>query len=114
MAGIVGADNRFGRDFDNPTQTCKAMSHLFTTSASDSEAEPCSCLVPPSWLAVLFFAIFIIIQIIGLPEAPRWLVAQDRHEEGREVISAVLDKPLDDESVTRAPLDIQSGLEEEK
>ncbi|KAF4465013.1 Sugar transporter [Fusarium albosuccineum] len=60
-----------------------------------------------------FFAIFIVLQVIGLPETPRWLAARDRHEEAREVISAIMDKPPTDESVTRVLLDIQSGLEEE-
>ncbi|KAF5488362.1 Sugar transporter STL1 [Colletotrichum fructicola] len=61
-----------------------------------------------------FFAVFIVLQIVGLPETPRWLVARDRYEEGRDVIAAILDKPLDDEAVERVLLDIQSGLEEEK
>ncbi|KAI8311194.1 Sugar transporter STL1 [Colletotrichum sp. SAR11_59] len=61
-----------------------------------------------------FFAVFIILQIVGLPETPRWLVARDRYEEGRDVIAAILDKPLEDEAVGRVLLDIQSGLEEEK
>ncbi|KAI8299076.1 Sugar transporter STL1 [Colletotrichum sp. SAR11_240] len=61
-----------------------------------------------------FFAVFIILQIVGLPETPRWLVARDRYEEGRDVIAAILDKPLDDEAVGGVLLDIQSGLEEEK
>ncbi|KAL2110432.1 hypothetical protein VUR80DRAFT_1192 [Thermomyces stellatus] len=60
-----------------------------------------------------FFAVFIILQIVGLPETPRWLAARDRHEEAREVISAILDKPATDEAVTHVLLDIQSGLEEE-
>ncbi|KAJ5017207.1 Sugar transporter STL1 [Colletotrichum sp. SAR 10_99] len=61
-----------------------------------------------------FFAVFIVLQIVGLPETPRWLVARDRYEEGRDVIAAILDKPLDNEAVGRVLLDIQSGLEEEK
>ncbi|KAI8249154.1 Sugar transporter STL1 [Colletotrichum sp. SAR 10_77] len=61
-----------------------------------------------------FFAVFIVLQIVGLPETPRWLVARDRYEEGRDVIAAILDKALDDEAVGRVLLDIQSGLEEEK
>ncbi|KAM5354023.1 hypothetical protein ACJ41O_000673 [Fusarium nematophilum] len=60
-----------------------------------------------------FFAIFIVLQVVGLPETPRWLAARDRHEESREVIAAIMDKPLGDEAVTRVLLDIQSGLEEE-
>ena len=41
------------------------------------------------------------------------LVAHDRHEKARGLISAITDKPLDDESVGYTLLDIQSGLEEE-
>lgn len=61
-----------------------------------------------------FFAIFIILQVVGLPETPRWLAAQDRHEEARDVISAIMDLPADDEAVARVLLDIQAGLEEEQ
>ncbi|KAI0012427.1 general substrate transporter [Xylariaceae sp. FL0662B] len=59
------------------------------------------------------FAVFLVLQIIGLPESPRWLAAHDRHEEARSVISAILDKPVDDDAVGKTLLDIQSGLEEE-
>lgn len=59
------------------------------------------------------FAVFLILQIIGLPETPRWLVAHDRHEEARAVIAAIRDRPLDDADVGRTLLDIQSTLEEE-
>lgn len=59
------------------------------------------------------FAVFLILQIIGLPETPRWLVAHDRHEEARAVIAAIRDRPLDDVDVGRTLLDIQTGLEEE-
>ncbi|ORY69994.1 general substrate transporter [Pseudomassariella vexata] len=59
------------------------------------------------------FAVLLMLQIVGLPETPRWLVAHDRHEEARSVISAITDRPLDDESVGRVLLDIKTGLEEE-
>ncbi|ETS74271.1 hypothetical protein PFICI_14137 [Pestalotiopsis fici W106-1] len=59
------------------------------------------------------FAIFLILQIVGLPETPRWLVAHDRHEEARSVIAAIAAVPEDDAQVTRILLDIQTGLEEE-
>lgn len=59
------------------------------------------------------FAFFLVLQVVGLPETPRWLVAHDRHEEAREVIAAVRDVPVDDEDVGRTLLDIQSDLEEE-
>lgn len=60
------------------------------------------------------FAIFIILQVIGLPETPRWLVQQDRYEEARSVIAAIKDVPLDHHEVNTILLDIRSGLEEEQ
>jgi MFS family permease len=60
------------------------------------------------------FAVCLILQIIGLPETPRWLVQHDRHEEARAVIAAIEDKPLSDETISRTLLDIQTGLEEEQ
>lgn len=66
---------------------------------------------PLSFQAV--FAIFLILQIVGLPETPRWLVAHDRYEEAREVTAALVDKPLDDESVNASILEIKAGLDEE-
>lgn len=59
------------------------------------------------------FAVLLILQIIGLPETPRWLVAHDRHEEARAVIASIRDRPLDDADVGKTLLDIQTGLEEE-
>lgn len=72
---------------------------------------PSSGASPLSLQAV--FAVFLILQIIGLPETPRWLVAHDRHEEARAVIAAINDSPIDDVVVGRSILDIQSQLEEE-
>lgn len=60
------------------------------------------------------FAICPVLQIVGLPETPRWLVQHDRHEEAREVIAVLNDKPTNDEDVMRTILDIQVGLEEEQ
>ncbi|KAI1489813.1 general substrate transporter [Biscogniauxia mediterranea] len=59
------------------------------------------------------FAVLLVLQVVGLPETPRWLVAHDRHEEARAVIAAINGRPLDDPDVGRTLLDIQSGLEEE-
>ncbi|KAI4604214.1 hypothetical protein KJ359_000345 [Pestalotiopsis sp. 9143b] len=59
------------------------------------------------------FAVLLILQIVGLPETPRWLVAHDRHEEARSVIAAIAAVPEDDAQVTRILVDIQTGLEEE-
>lgn len=61
-----------------------------------------------------FFAVCLVLQVVGLPETPRWLAAHDRHEEARGVVAAILDRPEDDPAVSRVLLDIQSGLEEEQ
>ncbi|KAF9892070.1 hypothetical protein FE257_002476 [Aspergillus nanangensis] len=60
------------------------------------------------------FAVCLILQIIGLPETPRWLVQHDRHEEARAVVAAIEDRALDDAQVSKTILDIQVGLEEEQ
>jgi MFS family permease len=60
------------------------------------------------------FAIFLVLQIIGLPETPRWLVAHDRYEEARAVTAAIEDRPLNDALVNSSILDIRFGLEEEQ
>lgn len=60
------------------------------------------------------FAVLLVLQIIGLPETPRWLVQHDRYEEARAVTAAIEDKPLDDPAVNSTILDIRIGLEEEQ
>lgn len=60
------------------------------------------------------FAVFLILQVIGLPETPRWLVQHDLHEEARDVVAALDDKLVDHEDVNRIILDIHVGLEEEQ
>lgn len=59
------------------------------------------------------FAILLVLQVIGLPETPRWLVQHDRHEEARAVVGAIENKPSNDPEVIRTVLDIQVGVEEE-
>lgn len=59
------------------------------------------------------FAICLVLQVIGLPESPRWLVQQDRHEEARGVIAALKDLPESDPQVETAFLDIQLAVREE-
>ncbi|PYI33431.1 general substrate transporter [Aspergillus indologenus CBS 114.80] len=60
------------------------------------------------------FAVCLVLQIIGLPETPRWLVQHDRHEEARAVIAAIQDTHLNDPTVTKTILDIQVVLDEEQ
>lgn len=59
------------------------------------------------------FAIFLVLQTIGLPETPRWLVAHDRFEEANGVVAALLDKPSNHGDVNFIIQDIRTGLEEE-
>ena len=66
---------------------------------------------PLSFQAV--FAVCPVLQVVGLPETQRWLVAHDRYEEARAVTAALEDHPLNDEVVNATILDIRSGLEEE-
>ncbi|KAL4951910.1 general substrate transporter [Aspergillus filifer] len=60
------------------------------------------------------FAILLVLQVIGLPETPRWLVQHDRHEEARTVVGAIADKDPNHPDIVRTVLDIQVGLEEEQ
>ncbi|KIX02623.1 uncharacterized protein Z518_08565 [Rhinocladiella mackenziei CBS 650.93] len=59
------------------------------------------------------FAIFLVLQVIGLPETPRWLVQHDRFEDARTTVAALLGTSQEDERVTRILLDIRSVVEEE-
>jgi MFS family permease len=61
-----------------------------------------------------FFAVCLVFQIVGLPETPRWLVAHDRYEEARVVVSDLLERPVTDSEVSAIVDDIQIGLEEEQ
>lgn len=60
------------------------------------------------------FAVLLVLQVIGLPETPRWLVQHDRYEEARGVTAALEDKDVDDADVNSTILDIRIGLEEEQ
>ncbi|OLN93220.1 Sugar transporter STL1-like protein 9 [Colletotrichum chlorophyti] len=58
------------------------------------------------------FCIFILAFVWNLPESPRWLILKNRHEEAKEVIAAIADKPLDDEYVVKEYQVIQEATEE--
>lgn len=60
-----------------------------------------------------FFAICLVLQAIGLPETPRWLMAHDRHDEAKQVIAALKGASIDDEEVEQMALGIQAALLEE-
>ncbi|KAH8649036.1 general substrate transporter [Xylariales sp. PMI_506] len=47
----------------------------------------------------IFFCIFILIFVGGLPESPRWLILKGRDEEAKEIIAALQDVPLEDKTV---------------
>ncbi|ANZ73681.1 BA75_01530T0 [Komagataella pastoris] len=60
-----------------------------------------------------FFAVCLVIQAIGLPDTPRWLVAHGRLDEARNVIACLLDKPEDDPEVESQLFDIKTTVDEE-
>lgn len=59
------------------------------------------------------FAVFLVLQLVGLPETPRWLVQHDRHEEAQEVVAVITDKDLNSMEVDNTVADIQAVLIEE-
>lgn len=67
---------------------------------------------PLSFQAV--FAICLMLQIVGLPETPRWLVAHDRYTEAAEVVARIQDAQPHDQSVVGVVGDIRAVLEEEQ
>ncbi|KAL1875941.1 hypothetical protein VTK73DRAFT_9725 [Phialemonium thermophilum] len=60
------------------------------------------------------FAMLLVLQIVGLPETPRWLVQHERYEEAGRVIAALENRNSDDPEVSRLILDIRTGLDEEQ
>lgn len=59
------------------------------------------------------FAILLVLQVIGLPETPRWLVQRDRLEDAKTTVTALLGTSEDDPKVTGTLLDIRSVVEKE-
>lgn len=80
----------------------------YGTSFTDSGFQWC---FPLAFQA--FFAVLLVLQAVGLPETPRWLMRHDRHEEAKEVIAALEDSTVDDPEVIRLALDIQYAIHEE-
>lgn len=67
-----------------------------------------------SWRFPLAFTIIMCLYICAfclfLPESPRWLMHQGRDTEAREVVSALLDAPLDSRAVERIMSDTKASL----
>jgi len=57
------------------------------------------------------FALFAMPWVFLMPESPRWLARKGRIDEARRVVSAIMDKPLDDPQVEAELSHIQNQLE---
>ncbi|KAI3397951.1 hypothetical protein diail_10027 [Diaporthe ilicicola] len=61
------------------------------------------------------FAVLTIALMLLLPESPRWLIAQDRHDEARSILLALLpSKKPDEDFVNREMAEIQHAIDEER
>lgn len=81
----------------------------FGTSYSDLSVQ---WRFPLAFQAV--FAIFLVLQIIGLPETPRWLVQHDRTDEAIDIVARLQSKDIQDTDVLSVVGNIQTVLEEEQ
>lgn len=63
----------------------------------------------PSFQA--FFAICLVLQMLPLPESPRWLTEKGRIKEAGDVLAALADAPADDEDVVYLRRQIETSIE---
>jgi hypothetical protein len=59
------------------------------------------------------FAVCLVLQVIGLPETPRWLMKNDRYEEARDVVAAINDVSIDDPVVIQTLADMEKAVQED-
>lgn len=59
----------------------------------------------------VILALFALPWLFHVPESPRWLILKGRTSQARQIISAIMDKPLDHQDVTTEVEHIQSQLE---
>jgi MFS family permease len=58
----------------------------------------------------IFFALIVLLFILGLPESPRWLILKGREQEAVQVLAALSDLPEDDQYIQSEFAAIKDGV----